>query len=131
MSLEEKQELVKYRFEKARETLIEVEIQIENKLWNVAVNRLYYACFYAVSALLADKDIYSKTHSGTRQMFGLHFVKTGIIDGALSEFYTTIFDMRHRGDYDDFVDYERYDVEGLIEPARELISAIEQALFKK
>lgn len=62
MNSQERQELVKYRIEKARETFKEIEIHIENKLWNTAVNRLYYACYYAVVALLLDKGIQPDTH---------------------------------------------------------------------
>ena len=131
MSSQEKEEVVKYRLQKAKETLAETYILIENKLWNVAINRLYYACFYAVSALLADMDIYSKTHSGTRQMFNLHFVKTGMIDDLSNKFYSEIFDRRHKGDYDDFVDYEKDDVIMLVHPAIKLISTIEEILYKK
>lgn len=32
--------------------IAEIEVLIENKLWNTAINRMYYACFYAVGALL-------------------------------------------------------------------------------
>jgi uncharacterized protein (UPF0332 family) len=75
----EREELVKYRIAKARATFKEVELHIEHELWNTAVNRLYYACYYAVIALLIDKEIQPQTHSGARQMFGLHFVKTGMV----------------------------------------------------
>ena len=37
MNLQEKQELVKYRITKARETFDEVKLHIDNKLWNTAV----------------------------------------------------------------------------------------------
>ena len=80
MNHQQKTDLVKYRLSKAKETLADVDVLVQNKLWNMAVNRLYYACFYAVGALLANAEIYSKTHSGTRQMFGLHFVATGKIN---------------------------------------------------
>jgi uncharacterized protein (UPF0332 family) len=43
MNQQERNELVKYRINKARETLNEVTLHIENELWNTAVNRLYYA----------------------------------------------------------------------------------------
>ncbi len=64
--------------ERANDTLNEIGILLQNQFYNNAVNRLYYACFYAVSALLVSKEIQSKTHSGTKQMFGLHFVKLGL-----------------------------------------------------
>jgi uncharacterized protein (UPF0332 family) len=102
MNQEERRELVKYRIIKARDTFNEVNLHIENKLWNTAVNRLYYACFYAVIAVLVDKE------SG--------------------KFYNDIFDLRQTGDYDDYIDFRKEDVLDLIGPANELISKIERIL---
>ena len=51
---EEKNTIVKYRLERARETLLDVDISIQNNRWNNAANRLYYACFYATIALLLN-----------------------------------------------------------------------------
>lgn len=130
MNDKERQKLVKYRIKKARETFNEVGLHVENELWNTAVNRLYYACYYAVISLLIDKDIKAQTHSGVRQMFGLHFVKSGIIDKESGKFYTDIFDLRQTGDYDDYIDFKKEDVLDLIEPASELISKIEMLLSK-
>jgi uncharacterized protein (UPF0332 family) len=105
MKTHEKMELVNYRFKKANETYIEVKLLIENELWNTAVNRLYYACYYAIIALLLKNDIKARTHAGVRQMFGLHFIKTGLIAGDCGKFYSEIFDMRLSGDYDDFAEH--------------------------
>ena len=76
-------ELVAFRIARAKETFEEVNIHLESKLWFTVVNRLYYSCFYAVTALLHLNGIETKTHSGARQMFGLHFVKTGIVPTQL------------------------------------------------
>ncbi len=35
---------------------------------------LYYACYYAVAALLLKYDIQTQTHNGVKTMPGLHFV---------------------------------------------------------
>lgn len=128
MTEQEKNEMISYRIHRAKETLNEVEILINNQLWTTSINRLYYACFYAVSALLLKNDINAQSHRGTRQMFGLHFVKTEIIPGNLGKFYTDIFDMRHTGDYDDFVDFTKEDVLDALVPARELIEQINNLL---
>lgn len=124
----DKAQLVKYRLSKARDTYNEVAIQVENEFWNTAVNRLYYACFYAVSALLASQDIDAQTHSGTRQMFGLHFVKTGKIEPACGQILAQLFDLRQMADYDDFIDFDRDKVSELLAPANNLISRIEAML---
>lgn len=122
--------IVKYRISRAHETLREVDKHIENQLWNTAVNRLYYACYYAVIALLISKEIIAQTHAGVRQMFGLHFVKKGLIDKELGRYYSNIFDKRLTGDYDDFIDYEKDDVLALVEPAKEFIQEIDKLIKK-
>ena len=126
----EKSEIVKIRINNAKNTLNEVNILVENKLWNTAVNRLYYACFYAVTALPYNYELDTKTHSGVQNMFGLHFVKTGIINKESGKFYTTILSMRQDADYEDMVSYEQDDVMNLIQPAADLIAAIEIFLLK-
>lgn len=115
---------------RANETLREINILIENQLWNTAVNRLYYACFYAVNALLLSKEIKAQTHAGVRQMFGLHFIKSGLIDKELGRYYSNIFDKRITGDYDDFIDYKKNDVLALIKPAQELIQETDKLIRK-
>jgi len=128
MNKQERQELVAYKIKRAKETLVEVESHIQNQLWITAVNRLYYACFYAVSALLIDKEIESQTHSGTKQMFGFHFIKPGIITADSGKFYSTIFSLRQTGDYDAFVEFDQEYVAALLAPATDLIAQVERAL---
>lgn len=128
MNENDRYELVQYRISKARETLNEVHLHLENELWNTAVNRLYYACYYAVIALLIYNNIRATTHAGVRQMFGLHFIKPGIIDKNLGKFYSDIFDMRQKGDYEDYIDFDSADVIDLLDPAEQLITSIEELL---
>jgi len=47
------------------------------KHWNACANRLYYACYYAVTALLARKELASSKHTGVKALFNHHFVKAG------------------------------------------------------
>lgn len=128
MTVEDKNEMITYRMKRAKETFDEIQVLIENEFWTTAINRTYYACYYAVSALLLKNDITTLTHSGTRQMFGLHFIKENKITKDLGKFYSDIFDMRHTGDYDDFVDFTEEDVLDVIVPAKELISIVENLI---
>ena len=120
----ERADLIHYRLNRASETLQEMDIHLENGLWNTAINRLYYACYYAATAILLDSDIKASTHSGVRQMLGLHFVKTGKLSADLGKVFTDLFDKRHASDYDDFITVTREDVEDLLPPAREFIARI-------
>ena len=51
------EDYAQYRLQRAKETIQEVKILIENKFWNTAINRMYYACFYAVGSLLVKNGV--------------------------------------------------------------------------
>ena len=74
---ESKKALVAYRIQRAYETLREAEVMIRESFYNAAINRLYYACYYATVALLLKYDIQTQTHNGVKTMLGLHFISTG------------------------------------------------------
>jgi len=86
--------IVVYRLENAHKTLNEIPIHIEHELWNTAINRLYYACYYAVTALLIHSDIEAQTHAGVRRMLAVHFTKTEKLSVKLNKFYTDLFESR-------------------------------------
>ncbi len=96
-------DLVNYRISRAYETLKEAEAMMENHFWNASINRIYYACFYAVSGVLLKHGIDTSTHKGIRQMFGLHFIQSGLISKEYGRFFSDLYDRRQTGDYDDFV----------------------------
>lgn len=122
------EDYINYRIERARETIEEVKTHIENKFWNTAINRMYYACFYAMGALLIKQKIEVSTHLGVRQKFGEHFVKSGKIDKRLAKHFTELFDKRNKGDYNDFLDYDEETVLRLFPQSIELIKQIEKLL---
>lgn len=78
--------------------------------------------------MLIDNKIETLTHTGTRQMFGLHFIKTGLIEKDIGKFYSRIFDLRQTGDYEDFIVFSEDQVIELLEPAKKLINHIESML---
>jgi uncharacterized protein (UPF0332 family) len=94
------------------ETLEEARLLAKTGHWNGCVNRLYYACFYAVSALLVNEGLYSKTHSGVRALFSQHFVATGRITEDFATFYGNVFASRMDTDYGDMIDV----AEGSVRP---------------
>lgn len=103
MSQYQPEDYIKYRFEKAISTINEVETLIEKGFYNTAVNRMYYACFYAVGALLIKHGIIVSSHSGSRQKFGSLFVQTGLIDKESGKLYSELFEKRQKGDYNRFL----------------------------
>jgi uncharacterized protein (UPF0332 family) len=84
------------RSEAAIET---VKILIDHKKYPDAVSKAYYAMFYAASALLRTKDLDVSKHSGVLSQFGLHFVKTGMIDKIHHKRLIKAFNDRDVADY--------------------------------
>ncbi len=77
---EKHSEIVRYWVEKAKESLASARREFEAESLTFAMNRLYYAAFYAVSALLMEHDLSFKKHSGVRANFHKRFIKTGVLD---------------------------------------------------
>ena len=125
---EEREELVRYRVARARMTLAEAEAMAQASLWNGCVNRLYYACFYAATALLLRHGLSSSKHSGVRSLFNREFVRTSAIGRQLGELYNTLFRSRNRGDYDDLVWFEESEVRPWVEQVRQFVARIEALL---
>ncbi|WP_422880267.1 HEPN domain-containing protein [Moorella sulfitireducens] len=61
-----------------------------------SVNRLYYACFYAVFAILLAKGYSSAKHSGIRSLFHQKIVKTGLVNPSTGTLYNRLFDARQK-----------------------------------
>ena len=94
-------EIVKYRLEKAYRTYNEAVGSIKNGYVETAANRLYYAAYYAVSALLISYKYEASTHNGVIQMFGKVFLRNNIIDKKYGKTFNQLFSLRLTGDYED------------------------------
>lgn len=124
-------DLVLYRMTRADETLEDARILAKAGRWNACVNRLYYACFYAVSALLVRDNLSSSKHAGVRSLFNRKYVKPGKIPKHLARIYNDLFERRQEGDYIDFVNFQESQVLPWISKAEELIGYIAGLIEKE
>jgi uncharacterized protein (UPF0332 family) len=127
---EERKSVVQFRMEKAKNTFSEITLLTDNALWQTAANRLYYACYYAVSALLVQNGIEAQTHHGIINQMGLFFVRTGLLSQEQGKLYKRLFELRQTGDYSDWIIIKEEDVKPLIEKAEHFIKTIEQLILK-
>jgi len=126
--MDNKEEYIKYRLIRAKETLKDAELLAENQRWNSAINRLYYAAYYAVVALLLKEDLNPSTHNGAKANFSEHFIKTKRIEKDLGKVYSQLFTWRQKGDYDDLFDFDKAKVSPYFKPVEEIIIAIEKLI---
>lgn len=125
---DERNALVSYRIQKAFDTLREAEGISALGFWNAVANRLYYACYYATSALLIKNSFHAQTHRGIITLLGLHFIKTKTMPEDMGKLYSKLFELRQTGDYDDLFELTEIDVFPLIKPAKDYILTINQML---
>ncbi|SRR5690554_1167013 len=128
LNSEERDTLVALRLQIARETLEEAKGNMKMEYWRTATNRLYYACYYAVNALLIYNGYIARTHSGVIGLFGLHFVSKGLISMENGKLYRNLFEKRQSSDYDEWIIIDGNDVKPFIKPVEEFISTIEDLI---
>lgn len=124
LSQEERRAVVEFRIEKAIRAYEQAKGVLGLKYWETIANRLYYAAYNAVSALLIANGDTAQTHSGVIHLFGLHFVKTGIVSSDIGRLYHSLFTMRQTGDYDDTYGLTEQDVLPYVEPTGQLIEEV-------
>ena len=131
LNIEERTAIVEFRIEKAQRAYEQACGVVEKSYWETIANRLYYAAYNAVSALLIAYGYSAQSHSGVIHLFGLHFVKAGIMSKEQGKLYHDLFTMRLTGDYDDTYGLNESDVLPYMEPAKQLIQeATELALAR-
>ncbi len=117
-------ELVRYRLARATESLAEAKLLLANDHVRMAVNRLYYACFYAVSALLLTEGRSSPKHSGIRALFDQHWIAPGRLPKDMGRLYRRLFDSRQKGDYADLVTFDPAEARLWLEDAGAFVERI-------
>ena len=128
---EERKIVVALELEKADKTLRQMEVQVKAQLWEMVANRLYYALFHAVSAMLIHDSHEVGSHRGAVNRFSMHYVKTGIFTKAEGRLYSQLQGLREEGDYNCSMDVEQNEVEHYINPTIELIEKIKNYIANK
>ncbi len=120
----EEHALVEYRLERAREALDEAQLLFEAGHLPTYVNRRYYACFYAMSALLLTKGLSASRHSHVRALLHREFIRPGVIPLKYGQIFDLLFNNRQKGDYSDLVRFRAEQVNQWLPEAREFVEYV-------
>ena len=121
---EERQIIVGLEKEKALNTFAEIKILRPAGLWNNIANRLYYAAFHAVSALLINDHYNVGSHQGAVIMLHQYYVKTGILSKEDGAFYSQLQTMREKSDYNCTYNATEADTAPRIEQTKQFIDKV-------
>ena len=125
---EERRIMVELEIERAEKITEQFQTLREQQYWDTLVNRMYYAAFHAVSALLIHNALHVHTHRGALNMFNKEFVRTGVFTEEEGHLFSKLEGLRERGDYNCFIDATEDEIVPLIEPLKNLIGKIKSKI---
>jgi uncharacterized protein (UPF0332 family) len=120
--------VVRYWWDKAQESLRAARRELTADAYTFAINRAYYALFYAVSALLLEEGRRFSKHSGVRAVFNRDLVKPGRLSRKHGELYHQLFRDRQEGDYIEFTAFDAPYVQEKIVACEEFLAALRPLL---
>ena len=117
-----------YRLDKSKETWNTALENLENDRYLDANNRAYYAIFHAMRAVLALDGVDFKKHSAVISSFRENYIKTGLLDRALSDIIGRASMVRNKSDYEDFYIASKDEAWMQVEDAKMFIAVVAEYL---
>jgi uncharacterized protein (UPF0332 family) len=118
-----------FSLERSDEAVASARAELVAGRCSFAVNRGYYACFSALSAvLLAGARKYAK-HSGVRAAFHRDLIRSGRLDPAWGRVYDRVVENRQLGDYQELVVFDAEHASELCEEAAAFVAQMRRLLL--
>jgi len=96
---ERQAEVIRNWWSKSQQSLESAKREIQAGSYSFAINRLYYAAFYGVTAVLLDRELAFTRHSGVRAAFQREVIKPGLLRTEWGKLYDQLFEDRQEADY--------------------------------
>lgn len=113
---------------RAREALDAARLDADHDHAEAAINRAYYAAFYAARAALEREGEAPRSHKGVRARFGDRFVRTGRVDHATAGILQAAEVARLKADYDALSVFDTSAARDLIADVERFVAAVETLL---
>ena len=123
--------LARHRLARARTALQDTALLMEHSRFSGAMNRMYYAAFYAARAVLATRGLDSSRHSGVISLFQEHVVRTGAIAADVARVLPRTFEKRQTSDYDDFSEATEEEVLSLRDQVEAFVRSCEAVVGER
>jgi uncharacterized protein (UPF0332 family) len=124
----DRKSLVEYRIHQAEETTELAAFLLENNKLTLAVNRIYYGMYYALTALAIQNSFETSKHAQLIGWFNKEFIAAGKLDKKYGKILRNAFQNRTKSDYDAFIEFTNEEVEVLLFEMKEFILKIKSLL---
>lgn len=119
---------VQHWWRMAEEALHSARIECEAGMLHGAINRAYYAVFYAATAVFVDRGLRFRKHAGVRAAVHRELIKKSVLPVEMGRLYDRLFEDRQHGDYMVLTEFEPDDVQEKIELAAAFLQAVRALL---
>lgn len=124
--IEKAKGLCRYRLAQAEETLKSAMLCFDNGFYKDAVNRSYYAAFYAVKAVLALEEIDFKRHKDVVAYFNKNYVSNERFEKTVGRLLARLQKKREASDYDDFSIVSKEEAKGQIIASETIVQEVKK-----
>ncbi|HBL78182.1 MAG: hypothetical protein A2W90_13935 [Bacteroidetes bacterium GWF2_42_66] len=120
--------LIEYRLNQAFDTIELVRFLLAGNKLTIAINRIYYGMYYALTALALKNKFETSKHGQLIGWFNREFIASKKVDSKYGRILRNAYQNRTKSDYDAFVLFSIAEVESMLEEMMEFIGKIKQIL---
>jgi uncharacterized protein (UPF0332 family) len=126
----DRQSLIDYRLRQATDTIELAIFLTTNGKYIIAVNRIYYGMYYALTALALKNGFETSKHGQLIGWFNREYIATKRLDPQLGRILRNAFQNRTKGDYDAFIDFSVAEVDTMLSEMTDFINEIKNLLLE-
>lgn len=127
----DRESLIDYRLKQALETIELAKFLVMSEKFIIAVNRIYYGMYYALTALALKNKFETSKHRQLIGWFNKEYISTKKLDSKYGKILRNAYQNRTKGDYDAFVSFSKVEVESMLSEMIDFIEEIKRLLEKQ
>jgi len=127
----DRESLIDYRLKQALETIELAKFLVMSEKFIIAVNRIYYGMYYALTALALKNKFETSKHGQLIGWFNKEYISTKKLDSKYGKILRNAYQNRTKGDYDTFVSFSKEEVESMLSEMIDFIEEIKSLLEKQ
>lgn len=124
----DRQSLIDYRLRQATDTIDLANFLAASEKYVIAVNRIYYGMYYALTALALKNGFETSKHGQLIGWFNREYIASKKLDPRFGKILRNAFQNRTKGDYDAFIDFSRNEVDLMLTEMADFINEIKKLL---
>ena len=115
--------------QQAVDTLELAKFLAENKKYVIAINRIYYGMYYALTALALKNSFETSKYGQLIGWFNKEYIASGKVDPKFGMILHNAFQNRTKGDYDAFISFNQQEVDIMLYEMVEFIDEIKRVVI--